>query len=377
MENKSFIRKFGSSIVQTIFLLNALLLLLSYASPFVSPISIWWFTLLGLAYPVFLIVLMIAILFSFWNKWKIKYVLLLILLIGIPIHSRFFGLKLSGSKKEDTITFRLMSYNVRLFNLYEQLEDPNKEIKAHILDLFREVSADVLCVQEYINDKNTPSHVSRKEIQDVGKFINYGEHIVWTHRKRDFGIATFSRFPIVHKGEVKNKLDDRIFSIYTDVILPEGDTVRIYNVHLESIRLQKEEYEVFDPSTELDESKRRGIFNLIRKIKHAYQPRVMQVESLIEHLEASPYLVMVCGDFNEPPISFVYQQFHNLLKDAFIQTSFGVGRTYAGRIPAGRIDYIFHNEIIQPQSFSIDHKTYSDHYAIWGDFYITPLISEE
>lgn len=377
MENKSFIRKFGSSIIQTIFLINALLLLLSYVSPFISPSQIWWFTLLGLAYPVFLTVLLVTLFFAFWKKWKIKYLLLLTFLIGIPIHSRFFGMHFSSSLNDEAKTFRLMSHNVRLFNLYEQLDDPKKEIKSNILTLFNEVSPDVLCIQEYLNDKNTSSQISRKEIQGAGNFTSFSEHIVWTHRNRAFGIATFSRFPIIDKGLVKNKLDDRVFSIYTDIVLSESDTVRVYNVHLESIRLQKEEYEVFDPSKELDESKRRGIFNLIRKIKHAYEPRVMQVESLIEHIETAPYSVMVCGDFNEPPISFVYQQFHTFLIDAFIQSSFGIGRTYAGRIPAGRIDYIFHDETISSHSFKIDDQTLSDHYAIWGDFSFTSSISEE
>ena len=63
-------------------------------------------------------------------------------------------------------------------------------------------------------------------------------------------------------------------------------------------------------------------------------------------------------------MSYTYNQFNRNLIDAYRNTSFGIGSTYTGKLPAGRIDYIFHSESLGSRNFVIQEKELSDHYAI-------------
>lgn len=63
-------------------------------------------------------------------------------------------------------------------------------------------------------------------------------------------------------------------------------------------------------------------------------------------------------------MSYTYSVFYNELEDAFRNSSKGIGRTYAGKLPAGRIDYIFHSESLGVKKFAIQEDNPSDHYGI-------------
>jgi endonuclease/exonuclease/phosphatase family metal-dependent hydrolase len=82
--------------------------------------------------------------------------------------------------------------------------------------------------------------------------------------------------------------------------------------------------------------------------------------------------VLVCGDFNDTPMSYTYNQFQNKLTDGFREASWGLGSTYNGRIPAGRIDYIFRSEGIECSDFKIFQNNFSDHKPIRCRIVITP-----
>jgi endonuclease/exonuclease/phosphatase family metal-dependent hydrolase len=82
------------------------------------------------------------------------------------------------------------------------------------------------------------------------------------------------------------------------------------------------------------------------------------------HVETSPYPTIVCGDFNDTPMSYAYNQFNRSLMDAFRNCSSGIGSTYVGKVPAGRIDYIFHTNDLNSSHFVIQEEAYSDHRAI-------------
>jgi endonuclease/exonuclease/phosphatase family metal-dependent hydrolase len=105
-------------------------------------------------------------------------------------------------------------------------------------------------------------------------------------------------------------------------------------------------------------------FKLLNKVLDAYPIRAEQAVKLTEHMKMSPHPIIVCGDFNDAPMSYTYNQFHRFLEDAFVNTSFGIGRTYAGKVPAGRIDYIFYDESMGSRNFVIQEEKLSDHYAI-------------
>jgi len=100
------------------------------------------------------------------------------------------------------------------------------------------------------------------------------------------------------------------------------------------------------------------------KLRIAYPKRAEQARKVVEHMEQSPYEVVVCGDFNDTPLSYTYNTFFSHFTDAFRNASSGIGVTYAGKVPAGRIDYIFHSRDLHSGDFEIQSEVHSDHRAI-------------
>ena len=103
---------------------------------------------------------------------------------------------------------------------------------------------------------------------------------------------------------------------------------------------------------------------MLDKLLIAYPKRAQQARRVMEHVITSPYPTIVCGDFNDTPLSYTYHQFNKLLIDSYRNTSTGIGATYVGKVPAGRIDYIFHSKELNSAQFKIQEVAYSDHRAI-------------
>jgi len=99
-------------------------------------------------------------------------------------------------------------------------------------------------------------------------------------------------------------------------------------------------------------------------VKNAFHLRAEQVEMVAQHIEKSPYPVVLAGDFNDIPASWSYHQLTQHLNDAF-KSGKGYGQTYIGSIPGFRIDYIMHSDEFSPYNFTTGDVEYSDHYPIW------------
>ena len=107
---------------------------------------------------------------------------------------------------------------------------------------------------------------------------------------------------------------------------------------------------------------------IIQRLKDGFIERAKQSRILAEHISQSPYPTMVCGDFNDTPVSYCYQTVSKNLTDAFVSCRRGIGQTYVGKIPLLRIDYIFHSKDIESLSFKIHPENYSDHHPISTEF---------
>jgi endonuclease/exonuclease/phosphatase family metal-dependent hydrolase len=351
-------------IVKPLAIIALLSLLISYLSPFIHPNTIWWLPLFGLAFPViFWINITCFGLLLLFKKNKLKWFILTAIILGVPLNTRY--LAVGGEKKEKAnhTALQLMSYNVRLFDKYEWIGNQSFTPRDSILALFKKEKPAILCLQEYLKDQSSNPFISTKSIQEANNFTHVHERVVQEARNIQFGLATYSQFPILNKGNVFNAEDQDQFCIFSDILIGT-DTIRVYNIHLQSIRFQKEDYQVVSANNEVVEKRIERIKNMLRKVKNAYGPRVLQAETIIAHINQSPYPVIACGDFNDTPLSYVYHIFNQQLADAFRKASFGVGRTYAGKIPAGRIDYIFASSFFRPLNFSIQKEIFSDHFAI-------------
>jgi endonuclease/exonuclease/phosphatase family metal-dependent hydrolase len=340
-------------------------LLLSYLAPYIHPGTIPSLPFFGLTYPIFLALTLFWLLLwaVFRSKWAIY--CLLTLLIGGKLHFRNFSLSSTETELNPTTGLKVLSYNVRLFDLFNPSFSAALGSRNEIFNFIRSEEPDVLCLQEFYRQDKPTNFEVMDSLNNIMKTRDYHERSAHKRRTREnYGIALFSKYPMIARGDVMFEtqgVQDFNYCIFADIV-KGADTFRVYNVHLQSIRLHT------DPHIEGEEMQtygsKKGVLAVYRKLRSAFEKRADQARRVVEHLKTSPYPVIVCGDFNDTPMSYTYNQFQLLLLDAFRESGLGLGSTYVGRLPAGRIDYLFYSSLLSVSNFSIQKQTRSDHRAV-------------
>jgi endonuclease/exonuclease/phosphatase family metal-dependent hydrolase len=200
----------------------------------------------------------------------------------------------------------------------------------------------------------------------------YFEKYVLSRPFTGYGIMIFSRWPILNKGRFDFDGTRGNAATYADLLIKE-DTIRVYNLHLESNRLKPEDYEfINDVGNGTSELKKNGWRKLAMRLKNAATIRAKEADTVASHIAQSPYPVIVCGDFNDSPTTYTYNQLSTGLKDAFLQKGVGIGQTYVGTAPSFRIDFILHHPAFQTTSFETHPEELSDHHAISAKIKLLP-----
>ncbi len=348
-----------SSLMKFLTIVSLAALLLAYLAPFVHPGSAWILPFFGLSYPILFFLTLLFLIYWTIRRSKWALIILGVLLLGFNYHLRLIAIGAeNGTDPNATTSLKVLSNNVRILDLYDP--DPQQKFATRdsIFQYAVRSEADVVCFQEfYQKDQPTDFRTTDRFAKDYNA-VDYHERFAYKPAGRQhFGIILFSRHPIIARGDVIfNSEDDKNFNfcIFADIVKNQ-DTFRVYNVHLQSVKISAMEQEN-------DYSSMAG--RLIDKLRIAYPKRADQALRIAEHIQSSPYPVIVCGDFNDTPVSYVYNQFTDKLNDAFLECGSGIGGTYVGKIPAGRIDYIFHSPELTSSDFIIQKHPFSDHRAI-------------
>ncbi|MES2799539.1 MAG: endonuclease/exonuclease/phosphatase family protein [Bacteroidota bacterium] len=360
---KRIVRLSAFGKVLTIILLMSLAL--SYAAPFVHPNTFKLLPIFGLGYPILIVCTLIFLIIWIIARSRMAILTLVVLLIGGKLHFRLLALGSEPAEipaKEEQL--HVLSYNVCLFDLYNETSGATGEKKAAIFNFLREQDPDIACFQEFYQQDKPTTFPTKDSIIKILKATDYHERFLYSPRgRRNFGVALFSKYPVITKGDVMfetTNTNNGNFCIYADIVKNQ-DTFRVYNVHLQSIRLNASDFSIEPDEEKVEKSTAR---KLIDKILIAFPARAEQARKVANHIKTSPYPTIVCGDFNDTPMSYTYNQFDQLLEDSFRETRKGIGATYIGKVPAGRIDYIFHSADLQASDFMIQKEELSDHRAI-------------
>jgi endonuclease/exonuclease/phosphatase family metal-dependent hydrolase len=342
-------------------------LLIAVAAKYISPALFWIPAFFGLAFP-FLFLINLAFLFYWLIQLKPVLIFgLVALLMSLPTASRYVQWSFP-KKKISNHTFKVTSYNSMLFDLYNWKK--NRENRLKILTELSEINPDILCVQEFYTSEEKNDYNNLDTIKQILNTSFVHNEYTTTLRGNDhWGIATFCKFPIVNQGKIEFKTRSNNLCIFTDVLIGK-DTVRIYNVHLQSISFSKDDNkfldEVITDKEATDEMVRSK--NILRRLKRAFLKRSIQVDMIALHMSACKYKIILCGDFNDTAASYVYERLSKNLKDAFVERGNGFGRTYAGDWPQFRIDYIFYDKSITCFDFKRNEVTFTDHHPITAVF---------
>ncbi|MEQ1554585.1 MAG: endonuclease/exonuclease/phosphatase family protein, partial [Ferruginibacter sp.] len=186
-------------------------------------------------------------------------------------------------------------------------------------------------------------------------------------RQQHFGVIIFSKYPIINKKTISIYPHDynSIFQ-YADIV-KEKDTIRVFNIHLQSLRFSAENLKFIDDaksSAEIDIEKSR---NIISKLKVGFLKRQKQSNTIKKEIVQSPYPVIICGDFNDVPNSYAYNCIGTNLQSAFEEKGSGFGRTFSGISPTLRIDNIFVSTAYNVNQYTCIQKKISDHFPIISD----------
>ncbi|MBN8697251.1 MAG: endonuclease/exonuclease/phosphatase family protein [Bacteroidetes bacterium] len=340
----------------------AIALLTSYLAPYVSPENFWLFSFFGLGYPVLVILNLLFVLYwSIQLKKRLAYSLLIIICGWPQLHS-FIQISFKDTPDKSKEILKVMSYNVKVFDLYNWSH--NTETRTKMFELIQDENPEIMCFQEFF----TRDSSKQNNMDSLLKFKNakyvHSEYSVNDKHKQHFGIATFSKYPIVNKGKINFGYKGNNVCIYTDVLW-DKDTIRIYNMHLQSIAFSKEDYKYADDlkkDVETEDVERSK--NILRRLKRAFVKRAKQADLIAASIESCKYPVIVCGDFNDTPASYAYKTILGDLSDSFIESGSGLGRSYIGKFPSFRIDYILHSDHFRSYEFRTIREELSDHFPI-------------
>ena len=262
-----------------------------------------------------------------------------------------------------------MSWNVEHFDILEHRSHPEK--KQEMLNLIKEYQPDVAIFQEMVGSDNIPGAINYipnivEQEQFSGYHYSYNPKLDFDGNHH-FGIITFSRYPIINKQTVKfYPYDYNSIFQYTDIV-KDTDTFRVFNIHLQSLKFSNTNLEYIDKPGINDESDLKESKSIISKLKKGFLKRKIQSERIKEEMDKSPYPVIVCGDFNDLPNSYAYSTIGKGMKNAFVEKSSGIGRTFSGISPTLRIDNIFVADKFDIEQFLRIPKKLSDHFPIFAD----------
>lgn len=339
------------------------LLFSSFLSWRVSPLKTNLFSYIGLAFG-FIFLLNVAYLFfwMFFSKWKLALISLVAILLCLKPVTTFFPMHLFPAKAPEGV-IEVLTYNVQGFP-----EERSKKSTEHpILDYIAHTDADIVCLQEYLVSKTGQSIFSQR---DVNRILNKYPYRSVTGLESSgkyhiFGLACFSKYPIEKTDEVVFESSYNGAAVYT--INVNGKKLSVANVHLESNSIMAEDKKLYSDFLQNSDSVKldQVTSNIRNRLGSAYRMRARQVEKVKKFLHTQETDgTIICGDFNDTPISYSYHQMKKGLRDAYVSTAFGPGITYHKDLFLFRIDYIMHSEQMNAFKTKVDKIKYSDHYPL-------------
>lgn len=330
---KNFIKKWKVILVINLFVV--LLLLIVCLRQYIGINRFFILSFLGFFVP-FLVYANILFVLYWVLKRKLQFLISFsILVFGYFMNDTF--IKFNNSNNKEVADFSVMSFNAHGFSGFFKIDNPN--VREDIVEYVLEENPDIVCFQEY-------------NIEMSSMFKSYPHKYITPDTIDATPQAIFSKYPIVSKGtfDFENTINN---AIYVDLKIKQ-DTVRVYNIHLESFRVR--------PGS----LKREVPTNIFNRMSTAFQKQLEQAKLVKKHSLSVNYKTLICGDFNSTQYSNVYRILKGDLKDSFIEKGVGFGNTFDFRILPFRIDMILTDlEIVSHKNYNIE---LSDHEPIKASF---------
>lgn len=371
VKNKLSSIKIGKYLKYTIFATNIFAIIVLILSTFawkILPSKATIIAYLGLGFPIILFInILYLILWVVSLRWKYALVQMAAILICwqpiltcFPIHTR------TSAKDIPESNFKILTYNVRAFNWTKGEKARNNPIIKYLINS----DADIICLQEFAvsTGKNQKGIITEKELNAKLKDYPYHEIIKLGTSRGDlaYGLACYSKFPITKA--IKMPLESSYNGSAMYELKIQGKSVTLVNNHLESNKITSQDKQLYKEFFRNKDKETLGevAMNIQSRLGAAYKKREAQSKTIRQILDKQKTdATIVCGDFNDTPISYAYYTIKGDMTDSYASTGLGQGITYHESMFWFRIDFIMYSLGLESYNCTVDKIKYSDHYPVW------------
>ncbi|MBR1850613.1 MAG: endonuclease/exonuclease/phosphatase family protein [Bacteroidales bacterium] len=355
-------KKFVRIIAVCLNLLIVIAFLLTTIAGWVAPSRSVWPSLMAFGYlPLLAANVLFSLIWMFCRRWEflISAVAIALRWAMIPVYIQVGGKSQMPPPADDVVT--ILTFNTHQFRGVDDQASPSADKAREFLSMVEQNGPDIICLQEY-------GAVKGVAVTDSLRYMGYTEHYsARTSRAGEpYGTVLFSRLPIDYVRQI-----DRQSKFYADID-NHGHTVRVVCIHMESYGLDNSDREEIDRMAhgDLDSTATQTIAKLTHTITKHEKEWQDELRPIVE--AASVPLIMV-GDMNDIPSSYLYHQVSDQLRDSFTQCGSWFGTTYCGKdLPAFRIDYVFHSSQLRCIAHRRLRSSVSDHHAVIAALQIIP-----
>jgi len=332
--------------------------LLVYLCNFIPPDIFWPAAFIAYATPL-MILINLVLMFTYFRRLSTY---LFFPLISVLLGIGFIIDSISFHPHQQSGEFNVLSFNTRIFNVYEYLNQKHEGSPEKTLEWLVENDADIMCFQEYYNESRSSVYNTTEILSQDGKYHSFVAPFI-KNKVGEFGLAIFSKYPIINTGIIYLENKSQNNCIYADILVG-SDTVRIYNIHLHSMSI--------DEDNVVDTDKFKATYkDLFYRLKSGFKSRTEQIRILDQEFTDCDLPLIVCGDLNDIPYSYTYTQLDKILENAFTKAGNGLGFTYNGKLFFLRIDNQFFNSFLKIHYFKTHRDLkMSDHFPISASYSI-------
>ncbi len=352
-------RLFGLTF-RLVLIIAAACLFLSYISSYIDPsrfsvplfFGLYFIPLLGINLLLFLIAAI--------RRSRSAWIPITALLPALLFAERFYKFNSGAPEATPEEAIKIETYNVGKFRLAEEGISSASAMEG-IAEQINKTNPDIICLQEvYLDSAGAAARVFPGYRYRTSSLVSH------SNGKRS-GNLILSKFEILKGGVLRFRQSTNL-SLFADIVI-RSDTVRVYNNHLESYAISptaliKKIREKRRNSEDVTED----IISVHNKFRSTGIKRSHQVAQIFSNIQTSPYPAIVCGDFNDTPMSFAYHKLSYKSKDTFKERGNGFSATYSMLWPLLRIDYIFIPETFTCLSHNTIRDKFSDHYPVVAEF---------
>lgn len=338
-------------------LLSAVVAVAGFATGRMNPAGREWISFPGLVMLPIVSVNLLLLLGWCVSRSRWAFVpLAAMLLNGGFIISMFQVRVISRKLPADKEPVKMITYNVNNFNT-----DGITQLRS-ISDWLRSENPDIVCLQECPSEYSLPMDSIIKSMS----FLPY--YCTTRSATRSAGLVIFSKYPILRYESIfyPESGNQSLFA----VLEMNGDSVRLFNNHFQTTSVNAIRPRLSQAYAEKNtQEETEAAFHMAFEMKKNFVMRANQADYIRGMIDGGEGPVLVCGDFNDTPASYVYRKVKGDLTDGFREAGNGYGYTFRQLKKMFRIDYILYSPGFKGVSYDSPSLVFSDHNpVIWTGY---------